>query len=134
MSFSPLKEDYPIFYARRECISLIRKSLKDLYNIDIDANKVSIGYPPNKEYGDLSSNIILRISKELKEKPDVLSSRVVEYINSINTYFEKIGSLSGYINFRYSSKYYEDALNIVFKYGDKYGSWDEGKGAKVIVE
>ena len=64
----------------------IKKSVKDLYDLDIDS--VPLEHPENEKFGDYSTSISLVISKKLKKIPLEIAGEITEDLNHRDIYFE----------------------------------------------
>jgi arginyl-tRNA synthetase len=62
-------------------IVLIEDSLRAL-GVDRDFNEdLYLDFPTDGRFGDLSTNIALRLSKQLKKSPAEIANKIVETIN-----------------------------------------------------
>ncbi|MCX6156219.1 MAG: arginine--tRNA ligase [Candidatus Kapabacteria bacterium] len=91
--------------------------------------------PKNSENGDLSTNIAMRLAKELKQQPRSIAEHLIsllEYDNELISKVEIAGT--GFINIYFTEKFFINALNTIIQSGDQYGRSKAGKGLKVNVE
>lgn len=91
--------------------------------------------PKNTEFGDFSTNIAMKLAKELKKSPVVIANDI---INNLQFSPEKIESVSiagaGFINIKLTEKFWTDNLKHIFALKHNYGKNNIGKGKKANVE
>lgn len=97
--------------------------------------------PKEKRFGDFSTNIAMRLGKELKQPPDKIAEEIVAEIKNSWPYASRgslIGDIKverpGFINFYLSNKGTIDALGEIIKRGKKFGHLSFGTGKKVQIE
>jgi arginyl-tRNA synthetase len=99
-------------------------------DIEIDFEKPKIA-----DHGDLSTNIALKLAKPLKKKPGQIAQDIIdnlEYNRELISSVEIAGP--GFINIKFSEKYYTNKLKQLAELGETIGKSDIGKGIKVNVE
>ena len=112
---------------------LIEKAL-DTLNISYNENTVSIEIPKIREQGDFSSNIAMKLSKELKDNPRNIAEKLVEVLKD-NKELTKIDIAGpGFINFYLDNEYIFSGINKVIEEDEKYGSSNIGNNKKVNIE
>ncbi len=96
----------------------------------------SLAPPKNNEFGDLSSNIPLLLTKELKKQPmqiaDILRNEIEQ--ENINYIINITVTNPGFLNFKISNQYFQDQISIILKHFDDYGKSNIGKGKQANVE
>jgi arginyl-tRNA synthetase len=124
---------------------IVTQNNQNLSELNIDLNNIDFAFeiPKNPEHGDLSTNICLRFAKILKQNPRNLANEIVELLNENSNYnselIEKIEIAgAGFINVKFSEKYYQNQLQKMSlqgeNYGKSFGKNDENKGKSVNVE
>ncbi|MHB1830496.1 MAG: arginine--tRNA ligase [Candidatus Micrarchaeaceae archaeon] len=94
-------------------------------------NSISI---PKSGFGDISSNIAIRLSKFAKKKPSEIASEIIKNIEK-GRFVSEIREDAGYINANINEVAYSKAvIESVGRDGDRYGRSSIGNGEKVIVE
>ena len=93
-------------------IELIKASLNEKYGLKVDDSLVMIEIPKDKANGDYSTNVAMRLAKELKKAPVVIANELKEVLEKVML-FTEIAS--------------EGDLHL-FEVGEG------GNGAQVIVE
>ena len=84
--------------------TLTAKALKNAFDLDYDIDEISWELPPNKDFGDLSSPLSLKLARVLRRRPldiandlgEALKPLLPETIESINI------TAPGYINLHYN--------------------------------
>ena len=91
--------------------------------------------PPNPEFGDLSCNAALLLSKKLKMNPRTLAEEIIrnlEIDNSVVVETRIAGP--GFINFFFSPGYVNNIIKEIIDRGDQYGKSDKFAGKIANVE
>ncbi|MDP3041477.1 MAG: arginine--tRNA ligase [Candidatus Omnitrophota bacterium] len=117
--------------------SLARSGLAADYKDDI-----FLELPTDKRFGDFTTNIALKLSKELKQPPRVIASQLVESIrNEIknNIVLEDLITQvkvegAGFVNFYLQENYFYEKLRRIITQGKEALKIDLGKGRKVLIE
>jgi len=120
---------------------LIKASLKDLkLSVSIDQGPI-IEISKNSSFGDLSSNIALRLARQTKKPPTEIASSLVSGIRKhlANTILEKyIQEIKvegvGFINFYLNNDYFYEQLKNIIREGRDFAKLNLGKGEKVLIE
>ena len=103
---------------------LIIKNYKNL-NIEPEINfeGVVIETPPQEFNFDLSSNIALVLAKKSKQSPVKLANLIKETLEkNLNDFSDIVIADPGFINFRFTSKTYQEIIINILKSKNKYGS------------
>ena len=113
-----------IIQALKNCISLLEYPDKD----------IQLSPPNNPDFGDLSTNLALSLSKDLKEHPIEIGNKIADKLILDNELIEKVTvSKPGFINFKINNNYYNEILNEIVQ-NDKYGKGELGKDKTANVE
>ena len=124
-------------------IQLIKSSLRasagDLGKI-IPQN-LYLDIPAEERFGDLSSNIALQLSKQIKRKPLEIAAELLDHLkknletSSAGAYIDQVKvEGAGFINFYLSNKYFYEQLNELLTKGSASLKNNCGRGKKVLVE
>ena len=95
------------------------------YNIDFEVNFDGVVFevPPQEFNFDLSSNVALVLAKKTKQSPIALAKLIKESVEkNFNDFSEVAIAGPGFINFRFSSKIYQNLILEILKSGSTYGS------------
>lgn len=95
-----------------------------------------LNYPENPEYGDFSSNSAMLNAKPLGISPKALAEKIVIEFKKIQPKFvEKVEIAGpGFINFFLKAEYFAENIKRALKEGDKFGSNNNLKKQKTIIE
>jgi len=109
--------------------NLLQKKLK-IKKQEIE-NLIEI--PPNSEMGDYAFPCFV-LSKKLKQNPNKIAESFAQEIK-LPKEIEKIESKGPYINFFLNKKILaENTISKILNQGNKFGSFDIGKGEKALIE
>lgn len=111
-------------------IEAIKDSLKKL---DIKDISVEIDVPKQKDFGDYSTNIAMKLTKILGKNPLEIANLIVENINNDNITKMEVKA-PGFINFFVKKDYLVENIKKVLTEKDRYGSSNIGNGKKVNIE
>lgn len=91
---------------------------------------------PEPAFGDLSTNIAMKMAKAEKKNPKDLAEKIIREIQVLDKAqnFKSIEQLAGFINITLSSKYLLENVAKIVELGDLYGCSLIGGGKKVLVE
>ena len=112
---------------------LMNDFLRDyLKENDIKFEDWSINVSNQDNFGDYSSNIALKLTKQLKESPIKIANSIANHKNNSSKIFTLSASKPGFINFHISNDYYLKALDQILKEGENFGRKKElNKSANV---
>ena len=97
--------------------------------------KATIEIPKDTSHGDYASSFAMAGAKALKKAPRMIAQAIVDNMDLEGSYFQKVEIAGpGFLNFTLGPKWYGDVLAAVEDQGAAYGSGEEGKGQKVMVE
>ncbi|MBQ6262891.1 MAG: arginine--tRNA ligase [Clostridia bacterium] len=118
---------------KTKAADIVSEAIKMLWEQDVPAHDVAdmLEYPPDPAMGDVALPCF-KLSRTLKKSPvmisDALSGAIADPV------FDKVESVSGYLNLTASSSFLKDALFGIIEEGDRYGSSDVGKGKTVVFD
>ena len=128
---------------RNTIIKSVIKNIKDNiisalepYNIEITLDDFSLSPPKQESFGDLSSNIALLISKQMKENPLGVAEKIKAEL--LNTNIKDIDAITvtppGFINFVIKQNFYQNNLKSIIQDKDDFGKDFKGKDKSANVE
>ena len=128
---------------RNTIIKSVIKNIKDNiisalepYNIEITLDDFSLSPPKQESFGDLSSNIALLISKQMKENPLGVAEKIKAKL--LNTNIKNIDAITvtppGFINFVIKQNFYQNNLKSIIQDKDDFGKDFKGKDKSANVE
>ena len=98
-------------------------------------NEISFEKPKMETHGDLSTNFALLAAKELKMKPREVAQKVLDAMELDTSLVEKPEVAGpGFINFRFTNKYFLSFIEDVLIKGENFGRSNIGAGKKTQVE
>ena len=102
-------------------------------DINIDKKDIVVEIPKQRENGDFSSSIALKLCKELKMNPIELAESIKS--NIADELIDEIEiAKPGFINFRLNRKQIFNGINEINKLEDNYGKSTIGNNEKINVE
>jgi len=112
----------------------IKKIVFDLFGIE-NINDEIVEFPEKEEFGDLSTNIAMILSKKIKQSPRSIAEKIITKIQEEISEIEKIEIVgAGFINCFINSKKWLEITNQIIESGDSYGANDIGQNQKVNNE
>ncbi|MDR3611699.1 MAG: arginine--tRNA ligase [Ignavibacteriaceae bacterium] len=91
--------------------------------------------PPNNDFGDLSCNAALLLSKKLKRNPRTLAAEILENLEiDKNIIYKTEIAGPGFINFFYTPAFVTGIIAEVLEKGDNYGRSNKFEGKRANVE
>jgi len=114
-------------------IDLLQETLKEKIKLKKEEIEKLIEIPPSSEMGDYAFPCFF-LSKKLKQNPNKIAESFVQKIK-LTKEIEKVENKGSYINFFLNKKILaENTISKILKQGDKFGSFDIGKGKKALIE
>lgn len=120
---------------------IIKSALKDLHLEKYCDEFLCLDLTQDSRFGDLSTNIALRLSKVMGKPPREIATLLV---NKIKVYLEKsipkdyVNEIksegAGFINFYLSNEYFYEQLQDVITRGKDFIKINIGKGRRVLIE
>lgn len=108
---------------------------QSLSKIGILAKEIIIEYPKNTQFGDVSTNIAMQLSGQLKKSPRIIAQEIIDNLEYDTELIDEINIAgAGFINFKLNKSYFHKIFEQIFKTGKRFGSSDFGSGKKAQVE
>ena len=128
-------------HLKEQLEEIVLQCLQQLYPSQADRSLIQIDIPSDKQHGEFSTNIAMRLARDLKQNPVSIASAMVKSLREKITQGsleEKIADIEikkpGFINFFLTHKAMFDILYEIFEQKEDYGRLDIGKGEKVQIE
>ncbi|MDD4893778.1 MAG: arginine--tRNA ligase [Candidatus Omnitrophica bacterium] len=122
-------------------IPVIKNSLKSLGMDKAYGELLSLDLPQDSRYGDLSTNIALRLSKAIHKPPMEIAAALADNINRnlkggvLKDYVNQAKAEgAGFINFYLSDRYFYEQLHNIISKGSNFIKVNFGKGRRVLIE
>jgi len=101
---------------------------------EITPEQIILERPKSAEHGDFSSNLAMQLAKPLKQNPRAIATSLINALPQ-SDYIAKVEIAgAGFINFFLSAQSKQTVIADIFAQGEKFGTNNVGKGAKVQVE
>jgi arginyl-tRNA synthetase len=111
----------------------IAQAIKRAFDLELDLNDVIIENPKVKEHGDYSTNVAMRLSKQLSKNPRELAEKIVDVLDQSE--FDQVELAgAGFINFKLKASLVSSVLDLILKEKEKYGYAKEIKDQKINIE
>ena len=115
-------------------INTISQAVKSKFDLDLNEGMVMVEIPKDKANCDYSTNIAMRLTKQLGRKPQDIASELVEELSKSDL-IEKVEVAGpGFINFVVNKGELTNIITTIINKGHEYGSQDKYKDVKVDVE
>lgn len=103
-------------------INIIQVAIQNAFQLKLSLADIVIENPKIKEHGDYSTNIAMRLSKELKTSPRAIAQMIVENIEKQDHPFTKLEIAgAGFINMVVSLKELSQIIPTIVKEDNAYG-------------
>ncbi|MBI9112983.1 arginine--tRNA ligase [Maridesulfovibrio ferrireducens] len=90
--------------------------------------------PRDKNFGDMSANLAMMLSKQAKMNPRAIAEEIKNKLDN-DPYIEKVDIAGpGFLNFTFSNAFWQNLIPEVLEKGADFGRSEIGKGIKVQVE
>ena len=107
-----------------------------LSSLSFPEKEFSLAPPKNPEFGDLSSNISLLLTKELKKPPMEIAQAISKKLNE--NLPEHISEITvtppGFVNFKVEKSFYQSKVSSILESETSYGKGTDGDGKTANVE
>ncbi len=113
----------------------IKRKLRQ-WGIDKEVS-FSVEIPRQEEHGDFSSNAAMQLARDVGKKPREVAAELVEAIRKEdeNGWIEALSVAGpGFINIVLSENAWREVISTALRKGERFGSSDQGAGAKVLIE
>lgn len=103
-------------------------------SLSLPSQEIEIETPADLTHGDYSSNIALKLSKEVGKPPQEVAQTIIDALPGI-AFIEKVDIAGpGFINFHLSQEQLESELQNILDQKENYGQLTVGKSQKVLIE
>ena len=116
-------------------IEALSKIIKESFSYTADEGVIMLEIPKDNKNGDYSTNIAMRLTKQLQKKPQEIAAVIKDALEKDLDIIEKIEIAGpGFINFWLKKESMANIINTIIEKGDDYGSSNTGKGLRVLEE
>ncbi|MGB4984437.1 MAG: arginine--tRNA ligase [Erysipelotrichaceae bacterium] len=114
---------------------MIINAVKELYGLEFNYDEVVIEIPKEKAFGDYSTNMAMRLTKQLKKNPRIIADELSQAFDKSIADVEKCEIAgAGFINFFLNKASVASVIKVILDKKDAYGSSDFGQGVKYNLE
>lgn len=100
-----------------------------------DDTDVVLEAPRQADHGDLATGVALGLARALKKSPRQIAEAIVEHLDADSRFIQSVEIAGpGFINFKFTSAFYQSQLEEVAREGARYGRSDIGRDVKTNVE
>lgn len=120
----------------KNIVNLIQRAVNAIFadSANIALLQIYLEVPKDKKFGDFSTNVAMRLARELKRSPIDIANTLLGEIKKDNM-IERIKiEKPGFINFYVSDAAVIEVLGEISKEGDRYGRLSVGKNKKIQIE
>ena len=112
---------------------MFKNAIKKAYDVeDVD---VEIMIPKEKQFGDYSSNVAMKLTKVLHDRPQNIASKIIENIDLKEYGIKKFDIVGpGFINIFVDENVIASLIATIIKSGSNYGKSTYGEGKSYNVE
>lgn len=123
-----LKDNQTIAYSLQQLISNV---VNKAYSLETIPSDIEISVTQDEKFGDFTSNIALKLTKQLGIAPRDIGLTLAEKIQEPR--IEKVEIAGpGFINISLNKTYFKEQLEIILSNPETFGSWDIGKEQMMI--
>ena len=113
----------------------IAEAAFSVIDLELTDDFVFIEIPKDSNNGDYSTNIAMKLTKQVKQKPIITANMLVEKLNKTCDFAEKIEVAGvGFINFFIKNTVLAEIINVVIDAQENYGQNKSGNNQKILVE
>lgn len=119
-----------------ELLNSLKTELERI-SVSLGANdpQVMFEVPKDSSFGDYSSNIAMRLAKELRKAPIMIANEIKEKLDLAKFHLSRVDAVNpGFINFFIDRVYLTSVVNQINALGDDYGNLNIGEGKKINIE
>ena len=107
-----------------------------LTSLSFPEKDFSLAPPKNPEFGDLSTNVPLLLTRDLKKPPLEIAQSIADELNKeLPHHISEISvTPPGFINFKVTESFYQSKVKTILDAGDSFGKGSHGDGKTANVE
>ena len=107
-----------------------------LTSLSFPEKDFSLAPPKNPEFGDLSTNVSLLLTRDLKKPPLEIAQSIADELNKeLPHHISEISvTPPGFINFKVTKSFYQSNVKTILDAGDSFGKGSHGDGKTANVE
>ncbi len=115
-------------------LQLIQALTETIQSLGYPEKEIKLSPPNNPEFGDLSTNLPLTLTKDLKLDPMAIAETIKDELNLSDANIDVITvTPPGFLNFKIGNTYYHQVLSEILE-NEQYGRGKSGEGLTANVE
>lgn len=100
-----------------------------------ESTPISFEVPKIAEHGDLSTNIAMTLAKPMRKPPRAIAESILQNLELDAEFVSSVEIAgAGFINIKFTPKFYTDSLKTIAGVGEKFGLLKTGEGKRVNIE
>ncbi len=112
---------------------LIQALTETIQSLGYPEKEIKLSPPNNPEFGDLSTNLPLTLTKDLKLDPMVIAETIKDELNLSDANIDAITvTPPGFLNVKIGNTYYHQVLSEILE-NEQYGRGKSGEGLTANV-
>lgn len=119
---------------KSQLVNVIKEVIFEIFDYEDTTSLVMVEIPKDKNHGDFSTNVAMRLTKILKDSPLNIANKIVDVLKNK----ELIESLSiagpGFINIVIKKESLVKIINQIIEEKELFGSSSFGKNEQIMVE
>ena len=112
----------------------LKQSINRVFNYDIEDNILMIEIPKDESNGDYSTNIAMRLTKILKQKPTDIANLIIDDLRNSNIIDNVLVAGPGFINIYIDKVFLASSINRIISLDKEYGKSNVGNNKSVLIE
>ena len=117
----------------RKYHDILVNNLKEIYGKSLNPN-ISLEFPKDPSMGDISTNAVMILTKELSLEKDKLIKDISHIFNKTGDFKTINVAGSGFINLIFKDNILQDLILEILNKKEIFGHSDLGKGKKINIE
>ena len=113
----------------------LQEAVQHAFGVELLPEEIVIELPKQVSFGDYSSNVAMRLAKQLRQNPKMIAQEILNHLDN-----EKAGvrlaepAGVGFINFFMLQDRLTDILNVILSQDHEFGQSERRNGHKINVE
>ena len=120
-------------------LNLIKKQIQSIikneFNLELNEDEIFFDVPKDKEHGDYSTNIAMKLARPLRMNPIIIAKKICECLDlESNNLTKVLVAGSGFINLYLKKDFVNQVIFKINEEKENYGNSNLGNGKKVNIE
>ena len=121
-------------FIEKKLKNLLKETINNVFSYQIEDNLLMIEIPKDDANGDYATNVAMRLTKILKQKPVDIANAIALDIKSSDIIDNVVVAGPGFINFYINQTYLASSINRIIELDKDYGKSNIGNGKSVLFE